>query len=84
MGTNAEAFVYGGNGVSFIKSKVQGEDSKQYSLTFSGAEEAFNSGTTVYTRAYVKYSYTYMNNGKQTTVQTIVYGNIVSDSAIFQ
>ena len=84
LGTNAEAFVYGGNGVSFIKSKVQGEDSKQYSLTFSGAEEAFNSGTTVYTRAYVKYSYTYMNNGKQTTVQTIVYGNIVSDSAIFQ
>lgn len=84
VGTNSDAFVYGGNNVSFIKSKVQGEDSKQYSLTFSGAKDILNSGTTVYTRAYVKYSYTYTNNGKQTTVQTIVYGNIVNDSAIFQ
>lgn len=84
VGTNSDAFVYGGSNVSFIKSKVQGEDSKQYSLTFSGAKDILNSGTTVYTRAYVKYSYTYTNNGKQTTVQTIVYGNIVNDSAIFQ
>ena len=81
---NADSMEYGNEGVSFIKSKVQGDTSNQYSLTFSGAENILNSGTMIYTRAYVKYSYTYTtSNGQSTTIQAIAYGNIVNDSAIF-
>ena len=81
---NADSMEYGNEGVSFIKSKVQGDTSNQYSLTFSGAENILNSGTMIYTRAYVKYSYTYTtSNGQSTTIQAIAYGNIVNDLAIF-
>lgn len=80
-GTDANAMVYGANNVNFIKSKDQCDFSNQYSLTFAGAE---NLPETIYTRAYVKYSYTYTAlNGESTTIQAIAYGNIVNDSAIY-
>lgn len=81
IGSDADAMIYGGNNVSFIKSKDQADFSNQYSLTFAGAADI---SATVYTRAYVKYSYTYTAlNGESTTIQAIAYGNIVDDSAIF-
>ena len=81
IGSDADAMVYGGNNVSFIKSKDQSDFSNQYSLTFAGAADI---SATVYTRAYVKYSFTYTAlNGESTTIQAIAYGNIVDDSAIF-
>lgn len=79
---NEEAMVFGASGISYIKSKDQCDFSNQYSLTFSGAADV---AETIYTRAYVKYSYTYTDSktGETTTVQAIAYGNIVSDAGLY-
>lgn len=77
-----EVMIFGASGISYIKSKDQCDFSNQYSLTFSGAA---NIDETIYTRAYVKYSYSYTDSktGETTTVQAIAYGNIVSDAGLY-
>ncbi len=71
IGEDPEAFVLDTSGVSCVAATNQNTETMQYALRLSGC-----SGKTVYTRSYVKYSYT-AADGK-TVIQTVVYGNIVS------
>ena len=82
IGTNAESFVIGADGVTTAPAKNQ-LDTMQYGVRVSTAD-----GSVVYARPYVKYTYTTENvsseNGSavndSTVIQTIEYGNIVSSN----
>lgn len=82
IGTDAESFVIGADGVTTAPAKNQ-LDTMQYGVRVSTAD-----GSVVYARPYVKYTYTTENvsseNGStvndSTVIQTIEYGNIVSSN----
>ncbi len=82
IGTDAESFVIGADGVTTAPAKNQ-LDTMQYGVRVSTAD-----GSVVYARPYVKYTYTTENvsseNGSavndNTVIQTIEYGNIVSSN----
>ena len=72
-----------GSGVKMLKAKSPIDFSNQFILNYKNANTAT---ATTYTRAYVKYTYTYetelITGGiKTTTVQCIAYGNICNNSA---
>lgn len=78
VGTDADAFVLGADGVSYIAAKNQ-LDTEQYFVRFN------NGSTTVYTRSYIKYKYSSSVEdsdrdpafSESTQLQTVDYGNIV-------
>lgn len=84
----SELFNESTEGVNCIKAKsIVSEDygyqfnSNQYSLTLNKGSDK---DKTVYTRAYVKYKFTYTDeNGKQVTVQSVAYSNICNDIALY-
>lgn len=75
--------VQAGKNVKMVKAKSPIDFSNQFILNYKNANAA---ATATYTRAYVKFTYTYetklINGGiKTTTVQCIAYGNICNNSA---
>lgn len=77
--------VQAGKSVKMVKAKSPIDFSNQFILNYKNANAA---ATATYTRAYVKFTYTYetklINGGiKTTTVQCIAYGNICDNSAFF-
>lgn len=75
--------VQAGKSVKMVKAKSPIDFSNQFILNYKNANAA---ATATYTRAYVKFTYTYetklINGGiKTTTVQCIAYGNICDNSA---
>lgn len=84
----SELFNESTDGVKCIKAKsIVSEDygyqfnSNQYSLTLNKGSDK---DKTVYTRAYVKYKFTYTDeNGEQVTVQSVAYSNICNDIALY-
>ena len=69
--------------MKMLKAKSPIDFSNQFILNYKNANTAT---ATTYTRAYVKYTYTYeteLKTGgiKTTTVQCIAYGNICNNSA---
>lgn len=87
MGTDAALFtvdsVQAGKNVKMVKAKSPIDFSNQFILNYKNANAA---ATATYTRAYVKFTYTYetqliTGDTKTTTVQCIAYGNICDNSA---
>lgn len=77
--------VQAGKNVKMVKAKSPIDFSNQFILNYKNANAA---ATATYTRAYVKFTYTYetklINGGtKTTTVQCIAYGNICDNRAFF-
>lgn len=75
--------VQAGNNVKMVKAKSPIDFSNQFILNYKNANAA---ATATYTRAYVKFTYTYetklvTGGTKTTTVQCIAYGNICDNSA---
>lgn len=75
--------VQAGKNVKMVKAKSPIDFSNQFILNYKNANAA---ATATYTRAYVKFTYTYetklVTGGiKTTTVQCIAYGNICDNSA---
>ena len=75
--------VQAGKNVKMVKAKSPIDFSNQFILNYKNANAA---ATATYTRAYVKYTYTYetqlvTGGTKTTTVQCIAYGNICDNSA---
>lgn len=87
MGTDAALFtvdsVQAGKNVKMARAKSPIDFSNQFILNYKNANAA---ATATYTRAYVKFTYTYetqlvTGGTKTTTVQCIAYGNICDNSA---
>ena len=87
MGTDAALFtvdsVQAGKNVKMARAKSPIDFSNQFILNYKNANSA---ATATYTRAYVKFTYTYetklvTGGTKTTTVQCIAYGNICDNSA---
>lgn len=77
--------VQAGKNVKMVKAKSPIDFSNQFILNYKNANSA---ATATYTRAYVKFTYTYetklVTGGiKTTTVQCIAYGNICDNRAFF-
>lgn len=75
--------VQAGKNVKMVKAKSPIDFSNQFILNYKNANAA---ATATYTRAYVKFTYTYetklvTGGTKTTTVQCIAYGNICDNSA---
>lgn len=75
--------VQAGKNVKMVKAKSPIDFSNQFILNYKNANAA---ATATYTRAYVKFTYTYETQlitgaTKTTTVQCIAYGNICNNSA---
>jgi len=75
--------VQAGKNVKMVKAKSPIDFSNQFILNYKNANSA---ATATYTRAYVKFTYTYetklvTGGTKTTTVQCIAYGNICDNSA---
>lgn len=77
--------VQAGKNVKMARAKSPIDFSNQFILNYKNANSA---ATATYTRAYVKFTYTYetqlvTGGTKTTTVQCIAYGNICDNSAFF-
>jgi len=75
--------VQAGKNVKMARAKSPIDFSNQFILNYKNANSA---ATATYTRAYVKFTYTYetqlvTGGTKTTTVQCIAYGNICDNSA---
>ncbi len=77
-GLTADDFVIGTEGVYIQKSKKTIDSTKQFSLSIVKRDEAV-----VYTRAYVKYKFFFINSdGESEDYEAIYYGNICSSANV--
>ena len=77
-GMTTDSFVIGADGVYVQKSKKTIDQTKQFSLSIVKKDDAV-----IYTRAYVKYKYFYLNkDGESEDYEAIYYGNVCSSDAV--